>query len=49
MYKALRVLEKNKDKETPFFSKPIEKLIRHLQKKIPSEYGIPMSLVEFAN
>ena len=48
MYKALRVLEKNKDKESTCFSKSIEKLIRYFSKKFPEDFGIEKSLNDFA-
>ena len=35
VYKALRVLERNKSKDTPIFSRAIEKLIRYFSKAFP--------------
>ena len=35
VYKALRVLERNKSKDTPIFSRSIEKLIRYFGKAFP--------------
>jgi len=35
IYKALRVLERNKNPETPFFSKAMDKLIRYITKQFP--------------
>ena len=40
IYKALRVLERNKSSDTPFFSKSIEKLIRYFSKKFPDHCGL---------
>ena len=48
MYKALRVLEKNKDKESTCYSKSVEKLIRYFSKKFPEDFGIEKSLNDFA-
>ena len=39
IYKALRVLERNKAPETPYFSKSLEKLIRYFSKKFPDNCG----------
>ena len=44
VYKALRVLERNKSKDTPIFSRAIEKLIRYLSKAFPENCGIEGNL-----
>lgn len=44
VYKALRVLERNKNKETPTFSRAIEKLIRYFSKAFPQNCGIEGNL-----
>lgn len=44
VYKALRVLERNKSKETPNFSKAIEKLIRYFSKAFPENCGLEGNL-----
>ena len=44
VYKALRVLERNKSKDTPTFSRAIEKLIRFFSKTFPSNCGIEGNL-----
>ena len=44
VYKALRVLERNKSKDTPNFSKAIEKLIRYFSKAFPENCGIEGNL-----
>ena len=48
MYKALKVLEKNKDKDSTSFSKSVEKLIRYFSKKFPEDFGVEKSLNDFA-
>ena len=48
IFKALKVLEKNKDKDTPFVSKSIDKLMRFFQKKFPQEYNIDKNLNDLA-
>ena len=47
IYKALRVLERNKSSDTPFFSKSIEKLVRYFTKKFPENCGVEGNLSEF--
>lgn len=42
VYKALRVLERNKSSETLFFSKSIEKLIKFFYKKFPESLGFKL-------
>jgi len=37
IYKALRVLERNKSIDTPFFSKSMDKLIRFFTKQYPKQ------------
>ena len=44
VYKALRVLERNKSKDTPTFSRAIEKLIRYFSKAFPQNCGIEGNL-----
>ena len=44
VYKALRVLERNKSKDTPIFSRAIEKLIRYFSKAFPENCGIEGNL-----
>jgi len=44
VYKALRVLERNKSKDTPTFSRAIEKLIRYFSKAFPENCGIEGNL-----
>ena len=46
VYKALRVLERNKSKDTntPNFSKAIEKLIRYFSKAFPENCGLEGNL-----
>lgn len=44
VYKALRVLERNKSKDTPIFSRAIEKLIRYFSKAFPENFGIEGNL-----
>ena len=39
----MRVLERNKSPETPYFSKSIEKLIRYFSKKFPDNCGLQNS------
>ena len=48
IYKGLRVLERNKQPDTPFFSRSIEKLIRFFSKKFPENCGLDGSLSELA-
>jgi hypothetical protein len=48
VYKALRVLEREKHIETPFFSKSIEKLIRFFSRKFPDQLGLEGKLSELA-
>ena len=48
IYKALRVLEKSKSNETPYFSRSIEKLIRFFTKKLPDNWGIEGTLTDLA-
>lgn len=48
IYKALRVLERNKSSDTPFFSRAIEKLIRYFTKKFPANCGLEGNLSELA-
>jgi len=48
VYKALRVLEREKNTETPFFSRSIEKLIRFFSKKFPESLGLDGKLSELA-
>ena len=47
IYKALRVLERNKLPETPFFSKSIEKLVRYFTMKLPDSCGVEGNLSEY--
>ena len=49
IFKALRVLEKNKSAKTPFFSKSIEKLVRFLSRKFPENLGLEGNLSEIAH
>lgn len=44
VYKALRVLERNKSKDSPTFSRAIEKLIRYFSKAFPQNCGIEGNL-----
>lgn len=44
VYKALRVLERNKSKDTPTFSRAIEKLIRYFSKAFPENCGVEGNL-----
>ena len=44
VYKAMRVLERNKSKDTPTFSRAIEKLIRYFSKAYPQNCGIEGNL-----
>lgn len=48
IYKGLRVLERNKSNETPFFSRSMEKLIRFFSKKFPENCGLEGNLSELA-
>jgi hypothetical protein len=47
-YKALRVLEREKNIETPFFSKSMEKLVRFLGRKFPEHLGLDGKLSDLA-
>ena len=44
VYKAMRVLERNKRKDTPTFSRAIEKLIRYFSKAFPENCGVEGNL-----
>ena len=44
VYKALRVLERNKSKDTPTFSRAIDKLIRYISKAFPENCGLEGNL-----
>lgn len=48
IYKALRVLERNKSHDSPYFSKSIERLIRYLAKKFPENCGLEESPSEYS-
>ena len=48
IYKALRVLERNKSQDSPYFSKSIERLIRYFAKKFPENCGLEESPSEYA-
>ena len=48
IYKALRVLERNKAQDSPHFSKSIEKLIRYFAKKFPENCGVEGSLSDLS-
>ena len=44
VYKALRVLERNKTKDSPTVSRAIEKLIRYFSKNFPANCGVEGNL-----
>jgi len=48
IYKALRVLERNKSQDSPYFSKSIERLIRYFAKKFPENCGLEESPSEYS-
>ena len=48
IYKALRVLERNKSQDSPYFSKSIERLIRYFAKKFPENCGLEENPSEYA-
>ena len=48
VYKALRVLETNKQKETPYVSKSLDKMIRYFSKSLPEEIGSDKTLNDIA-
>lgn len=48
MYKALHVLERNKNKETTVFSRCMDKLMRYFSKKFPEDFGLDGNLNDLA-
>jgi hypothetical protein len=48
IYKALRVLERNRSQDSPYFSKSIERLIRYFAKKFPGSCGLEENPSEYA-
>ena len=48
MYKALHVLERNKNKETMVFSRAMDKLMRYFSKKFPEDFGLDGNLNDLA-
>ena len=48
MYKALHVLERNKNKDSMIFSRSMDKLMRYFSKKFPQDFGLDGNLNDIA-